>query len=239
MVLVSILGMSIVPGTLLYFLPLTARLVFAYIFSFLSALMLFPVAQFITGSVVTQISICLYNRKHKPEERFRSEAKQIAKKMGMDYDKPVYVTDNPRVKSPFVNPLTRKIMLPSSWEKKFHRTEIIASLGHEFGHIKGLRAYAKEVFAAMIATMAFTFVLGLFTIPVILVMAEFAFLMLISSYIMRRNEDRADFLGANATAPEWLYICVSAAEKRIQERRGFNHSSSSICKNQSTDASFG
>jgi Zn-dependent protease with chaperone function len=203
-VLISVLGLSILPGTLIYFLPSLVRLAYAYVFTFFTAAMLFSTVQFITGSVVTQISISLYSRKHKPEERFYPEVKQMATKMGIKYEKPIYVTNNPEVKSPFTNIFSGTITLPSFFEKKFHQTEVCATIGHELAHIKDKRTYAKEMLIASSVAVAFTFILGLFTIPLICGIAEFAFIMLALSQIMWRNEYRADKEGANATTPEAL-----------------------------------
>jgi len=161
--------------------------------------------RFITGSAGQIISSVLYNRKHKPEERNFPKVKQIAKKIGMEYDKPIYITNNPSIKSPFTNVFSGKITFPTSWMKKFHRTETEGIIGHELVHIKHATRFVGELWVATFAAMVFAMLLAAFaTIPMIYIFAELAFMMLILSYIMRRNEFRADWEGAKATTPEVL-----------------------------------
>lgn len=208
MVLISIVFLSIVLGTnLLFFLPSAMRWALALVYVLLAEVMVFSIVRLITGSAGQIISSVFYNRKHKPEKRYFPEVKQIAKKMSMEYDKPILITENPSIKSPFTNLFTRNIMFPASWIRKFHRTENDAIIGHELAHIKYRLKFIVELLLVTFVTWGFALLLATITWSLgIYVIAELAFMMIILSYILWRNELRADWEGpaCNATTPEAL-----------------------------------
>lgn len=217
MILVSIVILSVVPGTMLLFLPQTMRLVYASVYLLLTEIMVFCWVQLIAGTALQAIRGALYNRKYKPEACYYPEVKAMAKKMNIKYDSPILITDNPSIKSPFANTFSGAITLPRFWVKKFHRTETVATIGHELAHIKYSRRFSYEILLVAFATLAFTLLLAAFTIPVIYQIAEFAFALLMISPILRRNEYRADMEGSNAATPEALisvFECLQAESKR-------------------------
>jgi Zn-dependent protease with chaperone function len=206
-ILISIVLLSI-PSNLLYFLPSTMRLVYLSIYVILMEIMVFIVVRFFTGSVTQVISGIFYNRKHKPQEWFYPKVKQMARRIGMSgYNKPIYITDNPTLESPFVNAVTGKITVPSSFMAKFHSTEIDGGIGHELAHIKYCRRLFMELSWATIASYGFSLMLAAFTSPTLYLLyltAEVALMMLLFSYVLQRNEYRADSGGAEAATPEAL-----------------------------------
>lgn len=205
-VLISILFLSLILGTnLLSFIPSVIRLALVLVYLILTEIMAFSIVRLITDSAVQVISNVFYNRKHKPEKLYLLRVKQIAKKMGMKYDKPIIITENPSIKSPFTNVFTRNITFPKSWIKRFHTTENDAVIGHELAHIKHAPKFVGELLLVTLMTWIFAFLLATITWNLaIYVIAELAFMMLLFSYILRRNEFRADWESANATSPEAL-----------------------------------
>jgi len=89
--------------------------------------------------------------------------------------------------------------------EEFHRTEIDATFGHELAHIKYGFRFIGELSLATFATWVFAMLLAHFAIiPMIYIIAELAFMMLVLSFVLRRNESLADWTGGNATSPEAL-----------------------------------
>jgi len=206
MALVSVLVLSIVLGTnLLFFLPFGVRLTLASLYLLFTEIMLLPIVRLIAGSTGMVVSNLFYNRKHKPKERYLRNRKKIAKKLNMKYDKPIYVTDNPSITGPFTNLFSRKIYFPSFMFEELHRTEIDATFGHELAHIKYGLKFVGELSLATAATYVFSVVLAYFaTNLTIYIIAEFAFMMLMLSFVLRRNESLADWAGSIATSAEAL-----------------------------------
>lgn len=202
--LVSILVLSVILGTsLLFFIPLTARYALIAVYLLFVEIMAYPVVHLITSSTGQIIGGFFYNRKHKLKEYHLQNKQQIANKMKVKYDKPIYLTDNPSVTSPFTNLFSRTIYFPSSILDVFHATEIEALFAHELAHIKyGFKFFIKILLTTLI-TWFFAFPLTYFAInPIIYAIAQFAFMMLILSPIIRQNEYLADWTSGIATAPE-------------------------------------
>jgi len=110
MSLVSVLALSAILGTnLLFFLPWAVRLTLSLVYILVTEIFAFPLVQLITGSIWQIARNFFYSRKHKPRKRFLRNRKRIAKKMDMIYEKPVYITDNPSIRSPFTNLVSGKI----------------------------------------------------------------------------------------------------------------------------------
>jgi Zn-dependent protease with chaperone function len=202
--LVSVLVLSIIIGTnLLFFLPLTVRMALVGIYLIVTEIMLFPFVRLITGSAQQIVSSYRYNNRHKPKELYLPNAKQIAEKMNIKYDKPIYVTDNPSVTGPFTNLISGKIYFPLSEIEELHHTENEATFAHELAHIKYSLRFIVEMSLATLATWVFATFLAQFAINLaIFIIAEFAFMMLTFSFVMRRNESRADWAAGKATTPE-------------------------------------
>jgi hypothetical protein len=193
---------------------------------------IFSTVQLTLGPAIQVAQVWLYNRKHKSAELVYSgikprEIKRMSKKIGLGYNKALYVTDNPLVTSPFVNLLTRKITIPLSWPAKFDSTEIKAAVGHELGHIKWQNKFMREMFLAMLAPVIFiltfavsTLRLGLFTIPIFCQIAALAFMLLILSFVLWRNEYRADWTGAMIAGPEPLISVFQALQEDGKKDEG-------------------
>jgi len=217
-----------IPGMFLFSLPIIMRLTYLLVFVSLAMIPIFSMVEFVAGSAILQIQICLYNRKHKPEETVLPGVKQMAQKMGIVYDKPIYKTDNPLVKGPYINMFSKAITFPSTWFKSYyHETEILAAAGHELGHIKGQTRFMMEMLLASLAPVVFilvfalsTLVLGLFTIPLICQLAAFALMMLAQSKVLRRNEIRADAEGAKVGGAAPMIALFEALKSEYKEDHG-------------------
>jgi len=204
--LFGLLALSIFLGTsLLFFLPFEVRLTLLPVYVLLAEIMLHPLVQLVTGSISQVASSIFYNRKHKPKEYYLPDSNEIAETMKIKYDKPIYVTDNPSIRSPFTNVFTGKIYFPAFVMEEFHRTEIGAIFGHELAHIKHRFRLIAELSLATFATWIFAMLLAQFAVNLmIFVLAELAFMMLMLCFVLRRNEDLADSTSGDATTPEAL-----------------------------------
>jgi len=221
-VLVTI-GVCSILAVLLFSLPLTLRLAYAFIVICLGMVPIFSAVNLIVGSALQSIQISLYNRKHKPQKVFKPRVKEMAERIGLkNYNKPINITDNPSLKSPFANLATGEITLPSNFqtEWKLADVEVDATLGHELGHIKTKRTVMKELLLVSFATMAISFLLVLITIPIISQIAEFAVMMFLLSRVLRRNELRADMEGAKAVTPEALISVFESFKARFKRDEG-------------------
>ena len=105
--------LSVIPTTLLAYFPLEFR--YLYIFGLMASAIapLHSIVNLITGSTLQIIRAFLYNRKHTPKKIHFPEVKTIAQKIGLDYDRAICVTENPAIKSAYVNLSTKNITIPS------------------------------------------------------------------------------------------------------------------------------
>jgi Zn-dependent protease with chaperone function len=204
--LFGVLTLSITLGTvLLFFIPLTLRYALVVVYPLFVEIMVYPFVHLITGTTGQVLSNFRYNRKHKPTEYYLKNRDKIAKKLGMKYNKPIYLTDNPSVTGPFTNAFSGAIYFPSSIIDELHQTENEATFGHELAHIKYRFRYVGEIVLVSFASWAFAALLAYFTvIPMAILVAQFVFMMLMLSFVMRRNEYLADWAGGKATSPEAL-----------------------------------
>jgi len=204
MALASVLVLSIIIGTnILFLLPLTVRITLVGIYLVVTEIMMFPFVQLITVSAQQTISNFHYSKRHKPKELYLQNARKIAGRMNIEYNKPIYVTENPSIKSPFTNAFLGKIYFPSSEIEELHHTENEATFAHELAHIKYASRFIGEMFLASLATWIFAMCLAQFAINfTAFIIAEFAFMMFAFSFVIRRNESRADWTAGKATTPE-------------------------------------
>jgi Zn-dependent protease with chaperone function len=198
-------------STELFFLPLTLRLAYAYIFIGLTLIPILSMVNMITGSIETITRVALYNRKHKPRVEVWQEAKQMMAKMGIKHSGEVFITGNPAVlNNAFVNLYTKKITISESWVSKYiHRTEALATIGHEVGHLKRQKRFVGEMIAVMLGSVGFVLLFsiaaltfGLPVIPIFVQITTITLMFLLLSLVLWRNEYAADMEGAKATSPE-------------------------------------
>jgi Zn-dependent protease with chaperone function len=202
--LLAVVVLSIVPGTIYFNWPGWAKLDFAYAYVGLFYVAFISQVDFFVDAALTAIGSMILGRKYSPTSYWTPEVDALAKKMGVLGKAKVHVTSNPWVKGPFTNAATSTINIPASWIKKYHKKEILAIVGHEFSHIITRRRFMIEMTVMSFVVIGFSFLLSLYTIYQIYIVAEFALLLLLVSYVSRRNESRADRISAKATGPEGL-----------------------------------
>jgi Zn-dependent protease with chaperone function len=211
-------------STGLFFVPLTLRYVYLVVFFVLAMVPILSTVNMVTGSIITQVQVTLYNRKHKPRVEIWPEVIELAKRMGIQHSGEIFITSNPSIHNAFVNLYTKKITVSESWLAQFHKTETVATIGHELGHIKGQRRFTGEMLLVMFGSMLFAFgfsfaaiELQLFVIPIFLQITTLTLMMLLLSLVLWRNEYRADMYGALATTPEAL-IAVFQGLQGMQQK---------------------
>ncbi len=137
--------------------------------------------------------------------------RQMIEKMGIEHSGEVLITDNPDVKNnAFVNLYTKKITISESWVSKYvHRTEALATIGHELGHLRRQKRFIGEMMAVMGGTVGFVFLFsvvaisfGLPVIPIFVQITTVTLMFLLLSLVLWRNEYAADLEGTRATSPE-------------------------------------
>jgi Zn-dependent protease with chaperone function len=192
----------------LFFLPLTLRLAYLFTFMALTMIPIYSTVDMVTGSIVTQVRIALYDRRHKPRLEIWPEVKKMTRKMGIKHSGEVFITSNPTIHNAFVNLYTKKITISESWLKQFHKTETIATIGHELGHIKGQRKFQGEMLAVMCGSISFalcfsfiTISLRLTVIPIFVQITTLTLMLLMLSFVLWRNEYRARSCGGSCYKP--------------------------------------
>lgn len=221
-VLITI-GACSIPWIWLFSFPLTVRLAYVVTVLCLAMVPLHSAVNLLVGSALQSIQISLYNRKHKPQQVFIPRVKEIAERIGLKkYNKPINITDNPSVKSPFVNLGTGVITLPSNFKQewKLADIEVDATLGHELGHLKTKRIVMKELLLVSLCTMAISILLSLITISSMVQIAELAIMVFLLSRVLRRNELRADMIGAKAVSAEALISVFESFKVRFKKDEG-------------------
>lgn len=210
----------------LFFVPLTLRLIYAIAFFTLTMVSLSSMVNMVTGSIISQVQVTLYNRKHKPRVEIWPEIKEVTKRLGIQHSGEILITSCPSIHNAGVNLYTKKITVSESWLAQFHRTETVATIGHELGHIKGERRFTSEMMLVMVGSitfaLAFSFMaieLRLFVIPIFLQITTLTLMMLLLNLVLWRNEYRADMYGALATSPTAL-IAVFEGLQGMQRSKG-------------------
>jgi len=204
LLLLIIVALSVVFGPFLFSLPPSVRLDFAYVYVGITSVAAFCMYGAFKEPFVQVLGSVIFGGKYKTREYTAPGIKHILRKMGVVKKVKVYVTTNPWIKGPYTNALTCKIYIPMSWLNKFARKEILAIIGHELGHVKNRRRFGFEMAVAMGGVVVVTFVLALFSIPLIVEIFEFALAMLAMTFVSWHNERRADLEGAKGAGPEGL-----------------------------------
>ena len=220
LILLSLVIMGIIPGTFITSLPSTARWVYAYVFVIFTLAATYSFTNVITVQVKQMVGLAIYSRKYKPEKYSTSKLQQLQKNMGFKKEVEVFVTDNPWASSPFANLFTGKICLPKDWVDALHESEILSTIGHELGHLKTRSKYFLETVTILSILIAFTIWLSFFTLQIICQVTAFALEMLLFTYISRRNEYRADLLGAKYAGPEGLISVFTWLQTSMKRDEG-------------------
>jgi 2-polyprenyl-3-methyl-5-hydroxy-6-metoxy-1,4-benzoquinol methylase len=204
LLLITLVVLSVVPGTLIFVLPIGIREAFAYIYVGVLSVSAFCMYGAYRGAVVMTVGSMIFGRKHVPQRFSPLGLAELIKKMGITKDVEVYSTSNTWVKGPFTNGFTSKIYIPMSWINRFPPKEILATIAHELGHVKTGRRFGLEVLSVVVTVLFTTYALGFRTIALVAEVFELALALLLLTLVSWRNERRADLQGAAATGPEGL-----------------------------------
>jgi len=158
------------------------------------------------------LRVIYYDRQYPKREYNSPKVDALIEKMDLKGKAQVYITKNPVITGPCCNVLTGKIFLPEKWIHP--EQEPLATISHELGHIKAIKEFNIEIILGVIIVFEFTLLVTMRTIPLISKIAVFTFEMLLISYLARRNEYRADEIGAKYNGPEGL---ISLFEKMIHD----------------------
>lgn len=217
--LIALVVMAVVPGVFIFQMPLGLRMDFAYTYVAVMGLGVYSTANVYAGSVVQLVAMALFSRKSRTSEYTTPEAEQLKARMGLKGVR-VFVTNNRFVKGPFTNAVTKKVYLTEKWMKENPQSEVLSTLGHEFGHVVTRRRFALEAAGAMIAVIAASFVLALHTIGILVEVEEFAALVLILTWVSWRNEYRADMISARFLGPEGLISVLEQVQSGVKRDDG-------------------
>jgi Zn-dependent protease with chaperone function len=195
------------PGMLFWHLPALARLLFTYGYVFLITMAILSSSRFFVDFASTIFGAFVFGHRYKPAPFSNPEVETLATKLGVQGRAKVYTTDNPHVQGAFTNGIMSRVYIPSSWIRSFPPAEIIAVIGHEFGHIKRRGRSALELVIAIAASYGFFVVLLelVDVVPtVVFDVGYIALAFLLVSFVSWRMEYRADMEGSRATGPEGL-----------------------------------
>jgi len=194
-------------GTYYWHMPGIVRLVFLPTYIVLIELAFLSNSYFFVHLTRTAFGSLVLGRRYKPAPYTDSEIDALKQTMRIPKKTKVYVTNNPHAqRSAFTNVFSSKVYLPLSWIRRFHKSEIIAIIAHEFGHIK--RRWQFSIEATFVVGLAYGLAILLSQLTVMLLLVfdvlyvSVAFILI--GFVSRRNEYRADREGAKAVGPEGL-----------------------------------
>jgi len=206
--LVSVILLGLIPSSYIFNLPIHMRWVYASAFSIFALASVPYINNIISPPILSLVRFTLTHKKHETHEYSTPEIETLAKRMGLLGKVKVYATSNPWIKGPFCNMITEKVFLPEKWTHP--EQEPLATVSHEFGHLKNRRTLFFEMAFSQLVAIAILYVVFSNTIPSICKMVSIALQMLIFTALSWRNEDRADNEGARFAGPEGL---ISLFEK--------------------------
>jgi Peptidase family M48 len=204
-------------------IPSSYRFTFAVIFVIPLMAGLVAAWRFFGAAITSNVEIVTYNMKHKPEKSIDPDITRLAASRGVEYRNPIYLTDNPKVDSPFTNPLKKIITFPRSWNSasRYTREQFLGGGMHEIGHIKFRNQFYRELAGALGLTLVFSLFLNLrLALPIVMI-SEIAFLMLAFTVVSHRSELRCDRFAAEVMGKD----AVISLLEDLGRRYGFNSGS--------------
>lgn len=217
--LVALVVMSVVPGVFIFQMPLELRAAFAYPYASVMVLGFYSVANVYASSIVQLGAMVIFGRRYKTWEYKTPDVKQLQARMGLTSIK-VFVTNNKYVKGPFTNAVTKKVYLTEKWLKESATSEVLSTLGHEFGHVLTLKRFAMEVGGAVATVVATSILLALHSIAIIVQVEEFAAFVLLLTWVSWKNEYRADMISARYLGPEGLISVLEQVKGGVRRDDG-------------------
>jgi Zn-dependent protease with chaperone function len=217
--LITLVVMSVVPGVFIFQMPLELRVAFAYPYIAVMVLGLYSVANVYASSVVQLAAMVVLGRRYKTWEYTSLEVEQLKAKMGLIGIK-VFVTNNRFVRGPFTNAVTKKVYLTGKWLKENPQSEVLSTLGHEFGHVLTRRRFAVEAAGAIATVVVTSIILALHSIAIIVQVEELAAVVLMLTLVSWRNEYRADMISARFLGPEGIISVLEQVREGLKRDQG-------------------
>ena len=193
--MVFILGVVIsgafLDKTIFYLAPAT-RVTMAVVFMIFATGMMMSLTQFATNAVFGILD--MLNWKYKPEKTHNPEADRIARKLGAPLPRSINITENPRVLA-VTNAWTRTITISKKLTELLTGEQLLAVIAHEIGHLKYRKVFIAEILLVMLSSAGFSlyfFNILMAITPIMGLLAEWAFVLLVLIPILRYNEFMAD-----------------------------------------------
>ncbi len=215
----ALVVLAVIPGVFVFQMPLELRMAFAYPYVIVMGLGLYSVANIYAGSAVQLAAMFIFGRRYKTWEYTTSEVENLQVRMGLTGIK-VFITNNRFVWGPFTNAVTKKVYLTEKWLKENPTSEILSTLGHEFGHVLTRRRFALETAGAAAAVIMTSILLALHSIAIVVQVEEFAALVLMLTWVSWRNEYRADMVSARFLGPEGLISVLEQVKGGVKRDQG-------------------
>lgn len=218
---------SVVAALIIWALPYTGIVIpSSYTFT-VAAVLVVPMmigflaaGRFFGMMINSNLQIALYNRNHKPEESMDPDLTRLAATVEVDYTKPIYLTDNPKVDSPYTNAPKKAITFPVDWISRYRRELFLGGAMHEVGHIKYRRRFYFEILGVGALTVLFSLFLGL-RLPVsAVILTQTPFLLIAFTWVARNNETRCDDLAADVMGEDAVIALLEDLGKRFGFDRG-------------------
>jgi hypothetical protein len=127
--LVILVTVSVIPGTIYYGWPASAKWGFAGAYAFLFYLTFLALSPLLVRSAKAALSGSILGLRYKPVVYSTPKITALAKKMGVLSRAKVYLTNNPWIQGPFTDMLSCKVYIPETWLKAFPPRKYLASLG--------------------------------------------------------------------------------------------------------------
>ena len=214
---------SVTLGTLYWHLPAIVRFVFLPTYIVLIELAFLSNSYFFVQMTRTAFGSLVFGRRYKPVPYADLEVEALKHTMRISQKTRVYVTNNPHAqRSAFTNIFSSKVYLPIGWIRRYHRSEIISIIAHEFGHIKRRWQFAIEATFVVGIAYGLALLLSMLTVMLLLVFdvlyVSVAFILI--GLVSRRNEYRADMESARAVGPEGLISVFEDLKGRMRRDDG-------------------
>lgn len=193
--MVFILGVVITGAFLdkaIFYLAPATRVMVAVVFMIFATGMAMSLTQFATNAVFGIFDV--FNWKYKPEKTHDPDADKIARKLGAPLPKSINITENPRVLA-VTNAWTRTITISKKLTQVLTREQLLAVIAHEIGHLKYRKVFIAEILVVMLASASFSlyfFNIILAISPIMGLLAEWAFVLMLLIPVLRYNEFMAD-----------------------------------------------
>lgn len=176
-------------------LPTSVRVPYAYVIASVIFLALFFTFGKFSEIAVQTVGDVVFGKKYKKIPHYNPSWIDLVSKMRIRKPVEFFISQNPKLRSAFTNPFSRKIHFPESW-LSFSEQEQLAIIGHELDHLKSFRRFFVWLIVASVSVFAISFFLIYNTAPVFVNVSAVSLDLLLITFIARKNELHADYESA-------------------------------------------